>query len=167
MAHNIRVFKANGCPELDKKTLELMVRYLKYAIVELGLEEKPIKIRLLGKAPNEPITTGAYAPHDKTISAICDGRHFVDYMRTIAHELTHMKQDYAGDIAKPHPEIGGPIEDEANVMSGRITKYFIKNMLNKEEREHLGLGTYGMQNEVRKLIREAIDEVLSEHNNSN
>ena len=120
-----------------------MGRYLKYAIGELGLEDKPIKIRLLGKAPNEPITTGAYSPHDKTISAICANRHFVDYMRTISHELTHMKQDYEGKVGQPHPEIGGEIEDEANIYSGRITKYFIKNLLSKEDKQHLGLGTYG------------------------
>ena len=143
MAKNLRVFKVKGCPELDKKTLELMNKYLKYAIKELGLEDKQIKIRLLGKAPNEPITTGAYNPNDKTISVIVANRHFVDYMRTISHELTHMKQDYEGRVDQPHPEIGGEIEDEANVMSGRITKYFIKNLLSKEDKQHLGLGTYG------------------------
>jgi hypothetical protein len=143
MAKNLRVFKVGGCPEMDKQTMELMVRYLKYAMKELGLEGKPIKIRLLGKSPNEPITTGCYSPTDKTISSIYGGRHFIDTMRTIAHEMTHMKQDYEGRINQPHPEIGGEIEDEANVMSGRITKYFIKNMLDKDEKKHLGLGSYG------------------------
>ena len=142
MAKNLRIFRAKGCPELDKKTLELMVRYINYAVKELGLEGKPLKIRLLGKSPNEPITTGAYTPSTKTIATICGGRHFIDYMRTISHEMTHMKQDYAGDINKPHAEIGGPIEDEANVMSGRITKYFIKKLLSEEEKKHLGLGSY-------------------------
>jgi hypothetical protein len=143
MAKNLRVFKVKGCPELDKKTLELMNRYLKYAIKELGLEDKQIKIRLLGKSPNEPITTGAYNPSDKTISTICGGRHFIDYCRTICHELTHMKQDYEGRVTGNEQEIGGEIEDEANVMSGRITKYYIKNILTKEDKQHLGLGTYG------------------------
>jgi hypothetical protein len=79
---------------------------------------------------------------DKTISTIADGRHFIDYCRTIAHELTHMKQDYAGQLNTPHQEIGGEIEDEANMMSGRITKYFVKNILTKEDKQRLGLGTY-------------------------
>jgi len=45
--------------------------------------------------------------------------------------------------APTRQEIGGEIEDEANVMSGRITKYFIKNILTKEDKQHLGLGNYG------------------------
>ena len=143
MASNLRIFKAKGCSELDKRTLELAVRYLKYAIKELGLEDAPVKIRLLGKAPKEPITTGAYSPMDKNISTVCDGRHMIDYCRTIAHELTHMKQDLDGRINGNEQEIGGEIEDEANVMSGRITKYFIKNLLKPEEKKFLGLGGYG------------------------
>lgn len=142
MANKIRVFKGAGCPNFDKETLSLLVKYLEYSVKELGLEDKEIKIRLLGKSPNEPITTGAYSPVDKTISTICDGRHMIDYCRTIAHELTHMKQDYAGQLNTPHPEIGGEIEDEANVLAGRITKYFVKNILTKEDKQRLGLGTY-------------------------
>ena len=48
--------------------------------------------------PNEPITTGCYNPADKTISSIAGGRHMIDYCRTIAHELAHMKQDVDGRI---------------------------------------------------------------------
>ena len=132
-----------GCPKIDKDTQVLIAKYVKYACSQLGLEDKPIVIRLLGANPNEPITTGAYAPSNKTISSIAGGRHLIDYCRTIAHELTHMKQDYEKQLEVPHSEIGGPIEDEANIMSGRITKYYIKKLLSKEEKEHLGLGSYG------------------------
>jgi hypothetical protein len=143
MAKNLRVFKGAGCPDLDKQTLALLVKFLKYAISELKLQDVEVKIRLLGKSPNEPITTGCYSPQNKTISTICDGRHMIDYCRTIAHELTHMKQDVDNRINGNEQEIGGEIEDEANVMSGRITKYFIKNILTKEDKQHLGLGNYG------------------------
>lgn len=139
----VRVFKAKGCPDVDKETIALLVKFLKYTLTELGLTDKEIKIRLLGKNPQEPITTGAYTPSSKTIATIIAGRHPVDYFRTIAHELTHMKQDFEGKIDKPHAEIGGPIEDEANYMSGRFVKHFIKNILTKEDKERLGLGTYG------------------------
>ncbi len=141
--YNIRIFKASGAPSLDEHKLALLVKFLKYCTDQLQLHGKPIKIRLLGKAPNEPITTGAYQPSNKTISVIIADRHLVDYCRTIAHELTHMKQDYTGQLNQPHQEIGGDIEDEANYMSGRFVKHFIKNILTKEDKEKLGLGTYG------------------------
>ena len=66
----------------------------------------------------------------------------IDYCRTIAHELAHMKQDVDGRINGKQEEIGGEIEDEANVLSGRYTKHFIKNILTAEEKQKLGLGSY-------------------------
>lgn len=142
-SYKIRMFKANGCPELDPEHLALAVKYLKYTIDELGLNEHEVKIRLLGAAPNEPITTACYSPSTKASSTIVGDRHLIDWCRSLAHELTHMKQDLDGRLNKHHPEIGGEIEDEANVMSGRITKYFIKNILTAEDKRKLGLGGYG------------------------
>lgn len=141
--NKIRVFKAPGCPELDKETLSLMLKYLQYAVKELGLQNEEVQIRLLGANPNEPITTGAYNPNTKVCASIIAGRHLVDWCRTVAHELTHYRQDIKGQLNKPHAEIGGDIEDEANIMSGRITKYFIKNILTAEDKKRLGLGGYG------------------------
>jgi hypothetical protein len=143
MAKNLRVFKGAGCPDLDKQTLALLVKFLKYAINELKLQDVEVKIRLLGKSPNEPITTGCYSPQNKTISTICDGRHMIDYCRTIAHELTHMKQDVDNRINGNEQEIGGKIENEANMVAGIVMKKFIKNILTKEDKQHLGLGFYG------------------------
>ena len=143
MAKNLRVFKGAGCPDLDKETLALLVKFLKYAISELKLQDVEIKIRLLSKSPNEPITTGCYSPQNKTISTICDGRNLIDYCRTIAHEMVHMKQDVENRINGSEQEIGGEIENEANMVAGIVMKKFIKNILTKEDKQHLGLGTYG------------------------
>jgi len=142
MAKNLRVFKGTSCPDLDKQTLALLVKFLKYAISELKLQDVEVKIRLLGKSPNEPITTGCCSPQNKTISTICDGRHMIDYCRTIAHELTHMKQDVDNRINGNEQEIGGEIENEANVIAGIVMKKFIKTILTPDDKKYLGLGNY-------------------------
>jgi hypothetical protein len=142
MAKNLRVFKGVGCPDLDKQTLVLLVKFLKYAISELKLQDVEVKIRLLGKSPNEPITTGCYSPQNKTISTICDGRNLIDYCRTIAHELTHMKQDVDNRINGNEQEIGGEIENEANMVAGIVMKKFIKTILTPDDKKYLGLGNY-------------------------
>lgn len=139
---NAKLIMVKGCPELDDFTLKLIAKYVKYAVGELGLENEPIKIRLLGKNPDEPITTGAYSPADKTISSIAGGRHMIDFCRTIAHEMAHMKQDMDGRIKGVQQEIGGEIENEANIFSGIVTKHFIKNILTDDEKINLGLGSY-------------------------
>jgi len=142
-SYKSRLFKVKGCPELDEATLKLVVKYLQYAVDTIGLKDTEIKIRLLGASPTEPITTGCYNPTNKTCSTIIAGRHMVDWCRTLAHELTHMKQDIDGRLNQPFQEIGGDVEDGANIMSGRITKHFIKNILTKEDKQKLGLGSYG------------------------
>jgi len=71
------------------------------------------------------------------------GRHLVDWCRTIAHELAHMRQDYDGKLNQSHPEIGGDIENDANIKSGIVVKHFIKNILTSEDKKFLGLGSYG------------------------
>lgn len=139
---NAKLIIVNGCPSIDDDTKKLIAKYVKYCVEQLGLGDQLIKIRLLGANPNEPITTGCYQPATKTISSIAGGRHMIDYCRTIAHELAHMKQDVDGRIKGVQQEIGGEIEDEANVLSGRYTKHFIKNILTPEEKKKLGLGSY-------------------------
>ena len=139
---NAKLVIVKGCPSIDDDTKKLIAKYVQYCVQQLGLEDAPVKIRLLGANPNEPITTGCYEPSTKTISSIAGGRHMIDYCRTIAHELAHMKQDVDGRITGKQEEIGGEIEDEANILSGRYTKHFIKNILTDDEKKKLGLGIY-------------------------
>jgi Zn-dependent peptidase ImmA (M78 family) len=164
---SVKLVLIKGCPKILDEDLKLVAKFVKYAIQSLQLDSVDITIRMLGANPNERITTGAYDTGNKAVSVIVAGRHLVDYCRTIAHELVHMKQDTNGELNVPHPEIGGKIEDEANYMAGRFVKHFIKNILTPEEKARLGLGSYGSQNEIRKIIREAINEVLEENNKFN
>jgi len=165
---NVKLVLIKGCPKIGDEDLKLLAKFIKYAIESLQLDDNtPITIRMLGANPNEQITTGAYDTGNKAVSVIVAGRHLVDYCRTIAHELVHMKQDTNGELDTPQPQIGGKIEDEANYMAGRFVKHFIKNILAAEDKSRLGLGTYGPQNEIRKIIREAINEVLEENNKFN
>ena len=127
-------------PETD--TIKLIVDFVRFASKFLGLDDQEIKIRLVHAAPQEPITTGAYHPGTKMISTIAQNRHFIDYCRTIAHEMTHLKQDIEGRVAQENQEIGGKIEDEANTLSGQIVKSYLKKHLTKEQKSYLGLGTY-------------------------
>ena len=76
--------------------------------------------------PTSDYTTGNYNPKDKKVKVRDSGRKLVDILRTIAHELVHHKQNELGKINKPVPEIGGEIEDEANVDAGRLVKYYGK-----------------------------------------
>ncbi len=138
----IRLFKSKELPNLDPKTVELLVDFIEFAKKYLKMDGHTVMVRLLHSAPKEPITTGCYNPMNKKISVICQNRHFIDYCRTIAHEMTHQLQHINGELQTENQEIGGKIEDDANAKSGQIVKSYLKNHLTTEQKKHLGLGSY-------------------------
>ena len=142
MARTLKLKKSKQLAMPDKETLKLLVEFIEFAVKELKLGKTPVVITLLHAAPDKPITTGAFDPQDKSICVIVENRHFIDFTRTIAHELTHLQQAITGKLTGDIPEIGGKIEDDANIWAGRICKSFIKNKLTPEKKKFLGLGSF-------------------------
>jgi predicted kinase len=91
---------------------------------KLGIENE-IDIHI-EKEPTSDYTTGNYNPKENKVKIRNNGRKLVDLLRSIAHELVHHKQNELGKINPPVPEIGGEIEDQANVDAGRLVKYYGK-----------------------------------------
>jgi GNAT superfamily N-acetyltransferase len=108
----------------ESDTRQFVHRYLPWLQRELKIDRLP-EIELL----DDPVTTsfGQYSPEDKTIKLVVGGRHPVDVLRTIAHELTHYKQDQAGDLTPGAGETGTPQENEANANAGVIMRDFAKD----------------------------------------
>jgi len=142
MARSIRLKKSKELPLPDKDTLKMLVEFIGHASNHLNLGDEPVTVTLLHANPGRPITTGAFDPNDKSICVIVGGRHFIDYCRTIAHELVHLRQSVKGQLTGEIQEIGGDIEDEANSVSGQIIKSYLKNVLTKEQKQKLGLGVF-------------------------
>ena len=107
----------------ESDTRQFVHRYLPWLQRELKIDQLP-EIELL----DDPITTsfGQYNSEDKTIKLVIGGRHPVDVLRTIAHELTHYKQDLAGDLEPGAGEAGTPQENEANSNAGIVMRNFAK-----------------------------------------
>lgn len=140
---NFQLFKSKNLDVPNNDTLKMLVEFIAVAINHLSIPaDQPIRITLLGTPTTEPITTGAFDPSDKSIRVIVQNRHYIDWVRTIAHELVHLRQSIDGRTDGPIQEIGGDIEDEANAISGRIVKSYLKNVLTKEQKQKLGLGSF-------------------------
>lgn len=139
---DLKLYKTKKLKNVDKDDLKLLVDFINYAkdYIELTL---PMQVTLMHAAPNTPITFGAYQPHDDHIYVIVEGRNFLDYCRTLAHEMVHQKQKQDGRISGQVREIGGEIEDEANSVAGQIMKSFTKTKLTPEQKKKFGLGGYG------------------------
>ena len=77
---------------------------------------------------DQPIDTtfGQYVPSEKTIYLVVGGRHPVDVLRTLAHELTHHKQHINNNLPDGAGETGTDQENEANANAGIVMRDFAK-----------------------------------------
>ena len=102
--------------------------FVDFAHKELKIEKDcPIDVET---EKSTEYTTGNYNINDRKITILDNGRKLADILRTIAHELVHHKQNELGMLGGPIPEIGGPIEDQANAYAGRLVKKYGKQTPN-------------------------------------
>jgi len=103
-----------------------MKDFLPLVMHELELDSLP-KIKLVKRVPDpEQPTFGKYVNDKYVLFVGIKDRHIIDVLRTIAHELTHYKQDIENRLHSGAGETGSDIENEANKMAGIIMRKFNK-----------------------------------------
>jgi hypothetical protein len=119
----IRVNNCVANEGVEPKLNDFVNEYAPWVAEQLGIELP--KIELL----NEPVDTtfGQYDPESKSIRLVVGGRHPVDILRTLAHELTHHQQDLKNDLPPGAGETGTDQENEANANAGIMMRDFAKN----------------------------------------
>jgi Zn-dependent peptidase ImmA (M78 family) len=112
---------------LTPEISEAMYSFVEYCAFELPVKGQ-IVIKLLPKVVKDQITTGGYHIITNEITTRFEKRALVDVLRTIAHELVHYHQNERGEFyeGRDIPDIGGPIEDEANAIAGQLIKKYVK-----------------------------------------
>ena len=96
-------------------------RHIPWIAQQLELTDIP-DIQLIAQATEASF--GGYNPETKSIHVVTAGRHPNDVLRTIAHELTHYKQDLEGQVNDNSGETGSDQENEANAVAGIIMRNF-------------------------------------------
>ena len=78
------------------------------------------------KVAQENASFGGYFPGEKTIRVNIAGRHPVDVLRTLAHEMVHYRQDLNGqlDNIAMAGETGSTFENEANSEAGIMMRNY-------------------------------------------
>jgi hypothetical protein len=95
----------------------------------LGLENMPeIKLRRDPEWTRRHGTFGRYTadPHNR-IELATAGRHIIDILRTLAHEMTHAAQNEQIGLPDHAGETGSEFEDGANAMAGRIMRHWAES----------------------------------------
>ena len=67
---------------------------------------------------------GQFDPDANVLHLATSGRHVLDILRTMAHELTHCRQNEKHTLPNNAGETGSRWEDQANAMAGRIMRHW-------------------------------------------
>lgn len=105
--------------DMFKKFIPIAIEVLKLRSLptfefeaELNLQDQP--------------SFGVYINGEKTLFVALRNRHPNDIFRTIAHELTHYKQDTEGRLTDMSGQTGSDEENQAHAMAGIIMRHFNK-----------------------------------------
>lgn len=109
--------------KITEENIELIKKFVGYCSEKLKINSKEINIVLSDVGQTEP-TAGHFNPNTKKINVTVKNRAIADCLRTISHEMTHFKQLEDGVDFPVDDEGLQPYEDEANVMSGRLVRFF-------------------------------------------
>jgi len=107
------------------KPIEVIKEFVKYLQTELPLKDD-VFITFKG-GRDIKMTTGVRRPGSQ-IFVLADKRLLIDILRTVSHEWVHEFQHQKMGLKDNQkvPNIGGPVENMANVLSGIFLKKFNK-----------------------------------------
>lgn len=107
-----------------KKSLR---KFMPIAMRVLSISDLPkIKFKLTIETDGIQSSFGQFMPEKNMIVIGCAGRHTVDILRTLAHELVHYKQHLDNELDNESGQTGSDEENDANAMAGVIMRYYNK-----------------------------------------
>lgn len=118
--------RANEFENSKETFVEIFRKFLPLAMKVIGLKSLPEFIFEKDvDSPDQP-TFGQFSNGKNTLQVNIVNRHPNDILRTIAHELTHYKQDYDDRLNDKSGETGSPEENEAHAVAGVVMRHFNK-----------------------------------------
>lgn len=100
----------------DPDKVSRIKSFVKFCVNRLNLKTKP-RIKLTNRV--EATALGYFSPDTGTIVVVVKDRHQMDIMRTLAHELVHLKQS---ESRKLDGSTGSRDENQANAMAGVLLR---------------------------------------------
>lgn len=120
----IKVLKKDNLA-VDGNYVDRIIHFIQFTAQLLKMDQDFV-IYLLGKGQDDGSTTGGYHPGENTISVLYEGRSLIDILRSIAHEIEHQRQAALDLIPSSPQNIGGFLENDANIIAGILIKLYVK-----------------------------------------
>lgn len=124
LCNMIKILKKDNL-QVDQNYVDRIIHFIQFTAKLLKLDQD-YTIYLLGKGENDGSTTGGYHPGNNTISVLYEGRTLIDILRSIAHEIEHQRQNTLGLITSKPQNVGGFLENDANIIAGVLIKLYVK-----------------------------------------
>jgi hypothetical protein len=112
---------------LETNKINLASEFCLFCANHLPIEGEFEIYMVADRKPHGISTTALYELGNNICKVYCKNRAFVDCLRSIAHEMTHMMQDELGLIRGQIRDAGGFHEDQANAKAGELIKLFAKS----------------------------------------
>jgi putative chitinase len=104
---------------------EIVTDFVNYCVEQLGIEQQPtIKFKRDPEWSARNKTFGRYNHETNLLEVSLAGRHVMDILRTVAHELTHQRQHEVGNVPDTAGETGSEWENEANARAGVLMREY-------------------------------------------
>jgi len=106
----------------------IMQKFIKWASQKLNLQTTPkFEFSYNTEEAQEGHHTGRHSENDNSVWVYVANRNMVDIMRTVFHELVHVRQGELGMIKPGDSYPGSPIEMLADMGAGKYMKVFGKD----------------------------------------
>jgi hypothetical protein len=106
----------------------IMQKFIQWASKELHLQSTPeFEFSYNTEEAQQGHHTGRHSSNDNNVWVYVANRNMVDIMRTVYHELTHVRQGELGMIKPGDSYPGSPIEAQADMIAGKYIKIFGKS----------------------------------------
>lgn len=112
---------------MNPKRREILKHFIAYCKKELNIQSLP-RITMIDDLNfvSQARSFGEYNPKEVSIKVFYPGRNLADICRSLAHELTHHRQNELDMIYNEAGETGSEIENDANAMAGIIMRDYGK-----------------------------------------
>ena len=118
----------NKLDETDSDELDIeeeVDKFVDWASPILKLEKKPkIELSMDTEEAQTNHHTGRHVNGENSVWVYANNRNLVDILRTVVHELTHVRQGELGMIKPGSSYPGSPIEAQADMIAGKLIKIY-------------------------------------------
>lgn len=113
--------------QLRDKRKEQVERFIQWTMKKLDIDTEPPSIEFSDKKEEKgQHHTGRFQGSTNTLYVYTYNRNLIDILRTVAHELTHYKQNLKGALTGNQAYPGSPAEQQADSVAGYLIKIYGK-----------------------------------------